>query len=296
MASSDRCSVRSQARAESMVGTASTVRHWLLLEHDGPWGERPLLDARLPGDLGRRLWRLEGTLGIRVLLIRRSDRDVAESGTCFAIRSGPREPWIERARLDAPEEVLDLDLEALARGERLGLEPYPGPLFAVCTHGRHDPCCAERGRPLAQWLSVARPEETWESTHVGGDRFAANLLAFPYGWYFGRLPADAGTVVADAYADGRIDLGHARGRSCFAIDVQAAELFLRADRRLDGLDEVAPGGVDRSGSETTAAFETPSGRFAVRVRRSAAAPERLTCHAAEERAAPAFDLVAIARD
>jgi hypothetical protein len=295
MASSERCSVRSEARVEPIAGTASTVRHWLLLEHDGPWGERPLLDARLPGDLGGELRRLERTTGIRVLLIRRPDRDAAASGTCFAIRSGPRDPWTERTTLGSPAEVLDLDLEALARGERPGLDPYPGRLFVVCTHGRHDPCCAERGRPLAQWLSVARPEETWECTHVGGDRFAANLVAFPYGWYFGRLAADDGTVVADAYADGRVDLRHARGRSCFPIDVQAAELFLRADRRLDGLDDVAPAGVERSGRETTAAFDTPSGPFAVRVRRSASEPVRLTCHAPEERAAPAFDLVAVER-
>jgi hypothetical protein len=295
MASPDRCSVRSEARREPLLGTASTVRRWLLLEHEGPWGERPLLDARLPGGLGRELARVGRQLGIRVLLIRRPDRDIVGSGTCFAISSGQPEPWIERTVLASPADVLDLDLPALSRGERPGLEPRAGPLFAVCTHGRHDPCCAERGRPLAQWLSVARPDETWESTHVGGDRFAANLLAFPYGWYFGRVAPDAGSIVADAYADGRIDLRHARGRSCFPIHVQAAELFLRVERRLDGLDDVAVRGTRRSGTGVTAMFDTAAGRFEVRLRRSAAEPTRLTCHAADERAAPAFDLVAIDR-
>jgi hypothetical protein len=293
MASPDRCSVRSEARGEPMLGTASTVRRWLLIEHEGPWGERPLLDARLPGGLGRELARLGRRLGIRVLLIRRPDRDVVGSGNCFLISSGPTEPWIERTALASPADVLHLDLSALSRGERPGLEPHAGPLFAVCTHGRHDPCCAERGRPLAQWLSVARPDETWESTHVGGDRFAANLLAFPHGWYFGRVAPDAGSIVADAYVDGRIDLRHARGRSCFPIDVQAAELFLRIERRLEGLDEVAVAGTRRSGTGVTATFDTASGRFQVRLRRSAARPTRLTCHGAEEREAPAFDLVAI---
>jgi hypothetical protein len=293
MASTDRCSVRSEARAEPLLGTASTVRRWLLLEHEGPWGERPLLDARLPGDLGRQLARLGRRLGIRVLLIRRPDRDVTGSGACFAVRSGPTDTWIERTVLQSPSDVLDLDLPALSRGERPGLEPHAGPLFAVCTHGRHDPCCAERGRPLAQWLSVARPDDTWESTHVGGDRFAANLLAFPHGWYFGRVPPDAGSIVADAYADARIDLRHARGRSCFPIDVQAAELFLRLERELDGLDDVVARAARRSGPDTEVVFDTVSGRFEVRVRRSAAAPTRLTCHAADERAAPTFDLVAI---
>jgi hypothetical protein len=165
----------------------------------------------------------------------------------------------------------------------------------VCTHGRHDPCCAERGRPLAQWLSVARPDQTWESTHVGGDRFAANLIAFPHGWYFGRVEADTGPVVADAYADGRVELRHARGRSCFAIDVQAAELFLRSDRGLDDLGDIDVRAVDRRVMDTSVAFDTPDGAFVVDVERSSAAPRLLTCHASEALAPPVFSPVRIER-
>jgi hypothetical protein len=289
----ERCAARSQARGESMSATASTVRRWLLLEHHGPWGERALLDARLPEGLGRQLRRLDRRLGIRVLLIRRPDRDVPDAGSCFAISSDPDRTWIERARLRRRRDVLDLDLEAFARGERLGLDSYDGPLFAVCTHGRHDPCCAERGRPLAQWLSVTHPEQTWESTHVGGDRFAANLVAFPHGWYFGRVEADAGPVIADAYLDGRVDLAHARGRSCFPIDVQAAELFLRTVRGLDALDDVTLRRVDREAVRTTAVFGTPAGAFAVAVERSSGDPVPLTCRAIDPLAPPVFALVGI---
>ena len=289
----ERCSARSQARDEPLLGTASTVRSWLLLEHVGPWGERPLLDARLPAGLGDELRRIERELGVRSLLIRRPDRDVPPSGTCFAIRSGPDDAWIERTRLDRPADVLDLDLASLARGERPGLEAHEGCLFLVCTHGRHDPCCAERGRPLAQWLSVARPHDTWESTHVGGDRFAGNIVAFPHGWYFGRVGHDAGSIVANAYADGRIDLRHARGRSCFPIDVQAAELFLRTQRGLDAVDDVSVASVSRAGSRSSVTFHSRDGRFSVVVERSVAEPMRLTCHAARERAAPSFELVAV---
>jgi hypothetical protein len=289
----ERCSARSQVRGESMSATASTVRRWLLLEHHGPWGERALLDARLPDGLGRELRRLDRHLGIRVLLIRRPDRDVPDAGACFAISSGPDRIWIERARLRRPRDVLDLDLEAFARGDRLGLDAYDGPLFAVCTHGRHDPCCAERGRPLAQWLSVTHPEQTWESTHVGGDRFAANLVAFPHGWYFGRVEADAGPVIADAFGDGRVDLAHARGRSCFSIDVQAAELLLRSVRGLDALEDVTLRRVERGAVRTTAAFDTRAGAFSVVVERAAAEPALLTCRAVDPLAPPVFDLVAI---
>src|SRR4029453_5830608 len=60
--------------------------------------------------------------------------------------------------------------------------------------GRHGACCAERGRPVAAALAQAHPEETWEVSHIGGDRFAGNLLVLPNGLYYGRL--DPGPALA----------------------------------------------------------------------------------------------------
>ena len=129
--------------------------------------------------------------------------------------------------------------------------------------------------------------------HVGGDRFAANLVAFPHGWYFGRVDHDAGTIVAGAYADGRIDLAHVRGRSCHPIDVQAADVFLRTERRLDGVDDVSFAGIRRSGARSAVRFETRAGGVIVTVERSSAPSMRLTCHATQDRSAPMFTPVAI---
>ena len=77
----------------------------------------------------------------------------------------------------------------------------------MCTNGRHDVCCAERGRPLYRALAEEFPEQTWECSHIGGDRFAGNAVCFPHGVYFGWLePQDApGTI--RRYAQGAIDLG-----------------------------------------------------------------------------------------
>ncbi len=191
------------------------------------------------------------------------------------------------------DDVFDLDLAALAAGRRPGLDPVDEPLFVVCTHGRHDPCCAERGRPVASALAGADADATWESTHVGGDRFAGNVVAFPHGWYFGRVvPGDAPRI-ASAYRDGRLDLEHARGRSCDPTDVQAAELALRLDRRIDGLDDVHPVRRVRDGDRRTVAFETPGGRAEVVVERAGAVPRPLTCHARHPRVPVAWRPVAV---
>jgi hypothetical protein len=244
--------------------------------------------------LGAELEQRCRTAGVRPLLIRRSPGANASTGvTCFAARSGPGTPWVETATLDTIGEALELDLDALGRGERIELEPHERALFLVCTHGRRDVCCAERGRPLAGALSRAYPDETWESTHIGGDRFAGNLLAFPHGLYFGRVRPEHAAEVAKTYLDGRLALEHLRGRSCYPFAVQAAEIALREREGLDGIDDVAPERADRDGDVLTATFSTPAGRRTVTLAVDASPPHFLTCQSLREEAAPAYRLVSI---
>ena len=108
-------------------------------------------------------------------------------------------------------EVHDLDVEALGAGRSPGLTPHAGPGLRVCTHGRHDTCCAERGRPVAAALAAAHPELTWEVSHIGGDRFAANALVLPHGLYYGRLDADS-VVGRGGRAPGRAAVAGAPAR------------------------------------------------------------------------------------
>ena len=280
-----------------MAGTASTVRSWLLLEDPGPWGRDALRDARLPERVGLELQRRCRAAGVRPLLIRRasSNASSADGLACLAIRSGPEPPWIERTRLPKATDTLDLDLPALGRGVRPGFEPVDGPLFLVCTHGRRDVCCAERGRPLARALATAVPGATWESSHVGGDRFAGNLIAFPHGLYLGRVGPDEAAEVARAYADGRVSLQHLRGRSCYPMPVQAAEHALRTREGFDRVDDVGLERTEERDGVSTSIFPTPKGRFSVSVAIEESAPSFLTCHSHVAEPAPAYRTISIER-
>ena len=280
-----------------MAGTASTVRSWLLLEDPGPWGRDALRDARLPERVGLELQRRCRAAGVRPLLIRRASSNASfEDGlACLAIRSGPEPPWIERTRLPKATDTLDLDLPALGRGVRPGFEPVDGPLFLVCTHGRRDVCCAERGRTLAQALASAFPDPTWESSHVGGDRFAGNLIAFPHGLYLGRVGPDEAAEVARAYADGRVSLQHLRGRSCYPMPVQAAEHALRTREGFDRVDDVGLERTEERDGVSTSIFPTPKGRFSVSVAIEESAPSFLTCHSHVAEPAPAYRTISIER-
>jgi len=201
---------------------------------------------------------------------------------------------IYRYRLDAGD-ILDLDLPSLGRGVRPGFEPIEGPLFLVCTHGRRDVCCAERGRPLAGALATVVPGATWESSHVGGDRFAGNLVAFPHGLYLGRVRADEAAEVARSYGNGRVSLRHLRGRSCYPMPVQAAEHALRTREGFDGVDDVVLERTEARQGVSTSIFATPMGRFSVAVAIEQSAPSFLTCHSHAAEPAPSYRTIAIVR-
>lgn len=264
MAEVFRCADASRARAEPLAGTAPTASNWLLLEHPGPWGRDALTDTPLPGGIGGQLRTRAAAADVRVQLIRRPGRDPDGSTTCFAIHSGPDEPWIERIELARFENAAAIDLERLGLGRRLGRgERHVGALFLVCTNGRRDPCCADRGRPLAEAMASAFPDETWQSTHHGGHRFAGNLLAFPHGLSFGRVEPHDGPSVARTYLSGRLDLGHLRGRTCRPEAAQAAEHAVREREGLDRIDDVRLEDGAPTGDGFSARFRTVAGRFEV---------------------------------
>lgn len=285
-----RCSLRSLAAGEPLAGTASTIRHWVLIEHAGPWGRDGLLDARLPEGLGRELRILERRTGARVLLIRRPDRVPRyDDGTvlCFAIDTA--DAWLGSVALGTIQDSLAMDPR-----DRSSFSPAGEPLFVVCTHGRRDPCCAERGRPVAIRLAAEFPDVAWESIHVGGDRFAANLVAFPHGLYHGRVEPEEGPEIAGGYRAGRIArLDRYRGRSSDPFPVQAADRALRTDLSLDLIDAVVPEHAEHRGERVEVHFATANGPYRVRLERTVGAPMRLTCHSSTEEAPPVWRVLEI---
>ena len=291
-----RCAGASLLRDEPILGTATHVRTWLLLEHTGPWGDQALRDARLPDGLGAALQQRAKDHRAKVLLIRRFSSKPDGGGIrVFAAHADPVRPRLESALLSDPREVLDVDLGSLRRGGSSGLTAYDGSLFCVCTNGRHDACCAERGRPVAKALDAAHPEETWEVSHVGGDRFAANMVVLPHGLYYGRLDPVSAIAVAGSQLAGELDLDHLRGRASFPMAVQAAEIHLRRDLGVTRRDDVVF--VERSVTDdlTVATFAVAGATYDVQVRTVRATSARLTCKAGRDNPVPAHQLVSLSR-
>lgn len=287
-----RCSTTSAALAEPMAGTASTVRAFLLLEVPGPWGVHALRDGRLPEDLSAELERRCEGLGVRPLLVRRHGRTRTRTVRAFGAYADPHEPWMQAVTLERPEDALDLALDRLSRGEPMGLDPHHDPVFLVCTHGRHDVCCAEQGRPIAAALAASHPQLTWECSHIGGDRFAGNVLVLPDGLYYGRADRQSGPQIVRRHLSGQLDLDHLRGRAGYRFPTQAAEWHLRRRLEVTGTSRLRLERERSSDGLTDVVFAVDgSQRWRVQVRTTRGEPCRLTCRSDRSRRPLRFELL-----
>lgn len=266
-----------------MAGTAPTEPVWLLVEHPGPWGRKAVAESRLPDDVRTFLAGLDG---IRVQLVRRHGGVSGPGVRVFVARlDDPAGPRVWTTVLDRVEALLDLDVAALGTGA--GLAPYDAPLWLVCTNGRRDRCCAEAGRPIASALSARWPESTWETTHLGGHRFAGTMLALPAGVVLGRLDVDSAIRACHDLEDGRLPVAAARGRAGLPGIAQFADLHLRGELGLDRVDDVTVRAVE--GDAVT--FGVPGATYVVRVAHTEGEPRRHSCADLKVKAGDVYDVV-----
>lgn len=314
-----RCSVAAAARDEPIFATASRVLRWLLVEQESPWGTSPFPESHLGPELTAGLQAQAAALGARPLLVRRPSTGVAGNAPARRVWLVDSRPGSEGVLTRLVADVAELADLPVAGGWTRSDEP----IFLVCAHGKHDTCCAVEGRPLAQALVRVAAEQTWECSHIGGDRFAPNLLVLPHGLYYGRVPVEAAEELVTASRAGRVLEPWLRGRAGFTPEAQAAQHHARERLGLLGVGDLLPlrqlatgpdttrvvlaggavGAVDGGSEEANEAMREAGdagdegvGDVVVVVRRVVSrAAYTLTCHAAEPRPVPTFQLVDLER-
>lgn len=271
-----RCSALSESLDEPLSGTVEQRTRWLLLEDRSAWGTDAVKDL-----FGTDAAARAKQLGLRVLLVRRREGDPAADTVrrAMLIDTVSREMAVRVVAGPA-----ELSVEALARDPVASFgAPMAGPMFLVCTNGKRDACCALRGRALMTALAVAHAADVWECTHLGGHRFAGNLVCLPDGIVYGRVSAADGPRLVEAYLGGRVDAAVLRGRSAWPAPAQAAEVLLRERLDLDGLGDVSLVDASVRGDVADVVLATADGqshRFALRAERSAP-PRPTSCRAHE---------------
>jgi hypothetical protein len=237
---SSSCAVTARAGSEELAGTAPVATGWMLVEQPGSWGPRALRESELDDEVAAALELAVAETPVRVQLVRRPGRRGHHGRplvrTVVLAHTGTR-PWAEVVELtdDAALAAIDPTVTLSARPPGIGL-PVRLPLLLVCTHGRRDRCCATHGRPIVDALAALHQDQVWEVSHIGGHRFAGNLVVLPDGLVYGGLDVPRALRTVDLHLAGRLELSHARGRSGQDRAVQAAELALRREIGEDHLD------------------------------------------------------------
>jgi len=276
------CADLARESDEPLAATASRIDNWFMIEYRGLWARDALTGSGLSDQVKQHL--LDQVRSVphgRLLFVRRPDRRGRPELVAFTAASRPDEIAVTRTEFEAYEDLRGLDLLSGAAVEH--------PLFLVCTHGKHDPCCARFGRPLYEALrDELAPDWVWQVSHIGGDRFAGNLVCLPEGLYYGRVDREMAGPVLDEHLTRRILIPSYRGRSIYSFAVQAAERVLRERTGLVGIDDLTLRGVVRRNASTRVTFAAAGETHELRVDEERGDLTRLTCSSESLERPPRF--------
>jgi hypothetical protein len=236
------CSDQSLSRGDPMYGTASAGSSWMLIELSGAWGPLAFLQSPniIDPQLGRAIVRRVETQRMRITAIRRHGRrSDTPRWRWFVAHCDVGAEALYQGEVDDPRDFLDIALDG--SDGTLSTDP----LVAICSHGKHDQCCAVRGRSACRAIADEFPEITWECSHLGGDRFAATMLILPEGLCYGRVDSADSADLVRRYFGGRLDNRFLRGRTSLPHAVQAAQYFAREEYGEDRINVLHPLDVER---------------------------------------------------
>jgi (2Fe-2S) ferredoxin len=270
----ERCAIRADEREDWMLGTAFPAARLLLVEQPLPWGSEGLRSSRFDRETALALEARGRDEGVRVQAVRRpggSPEGLPRRWMLVDTRDGVSS--IRWGEFTEDGELLELSFDTA------GVED-PDPIYLVCSHGRHDPCCGQRGRPVVAALAAGRPDRVWQASHLGGCRFAPTVLVLPLGLMYGRVPPSAAADLIASTEAGRLAEGMLRGRIGVPPAAQAALGFAHEQlgtRRSGDLSLVSATTVDQT--TVIVRIAGPEGHFDVTVERARVDAAGLTCAA-----------------
>lgn len=221
---------------EPLAGTAVSSKVWLFLEVNQPWTAKATSDNTLPEPVQAWLAEKGGLVNGRLQFIKqpRGERtNWAFFVACFADTGSS----VYRFDLASYDELFGLDLPAIvAEDTRYDAYRTDEPQILICTNGKRDVCCALHGVALLRALATANVPGLWETTHLGGHRFAPTLITLPDGVNYGRISPQDIPQLLTHLQNRTLWLEKLRGRVCYDAIVQVAEQFLREETAVFHLD------------------------------------------------------------
>jgi len=224
------------------------------------------------------LKQVAASAGARLAAIRREGRPKGPWRSIYAVTCLPGSEAIRECRvnIDDPRVITD-PFGEIDGSWSVGSEA----MWAVCTQGAHDPCCAVLGRPLLAAFTE-REIDIWQINHLGGDRFAANIIMFPEGHFFGRVSPRNLQEILEAADRKRVYIPLWRGRCSAPHLVQAAQHQAAQQFGADGYRDFPVWSIQETcGHQAMVRIKDQNLALDLpfQVTWSLPAPKRLTCHA-----------------
>lgn len=167
-------------------------------------------------------------LKTRPQLIRQQHSRNKDQLRLFVAFSDSVAPRLYEFNASTHEEFIPLDLcEVLDDPDAFADRRLTDERYFVCTNGQRDACCAIFGMRVYAELSRHCGDAAWQTTHLGGHRFAATLVSLPSGAVYGQLqPIDVAGLLK-AHRAGDVLVSKLRGMSYLDSVSQWAEIALR---------------------------------------------------------------------
>ncbi len=259
------CSIDSLNADEEMYGTAPRVDVWLLLEYRGRWSGSAFKDSKIPKAVKSHLDNaLKSISNSRLQLIKKRGNNDARLKFYIAV-SKEKKPRLYEFELSSYDDLLSLDIK---RGMRSKKHICAEKKYIMCTNGEYDMCCGKFGMPV--YLDLAKGKygpQTWETTHIGGHRFASTFVCLPHGVVYGRVrEGKVAEKIIDEFEHGKINLSSYRGRSCHAYEVQAAEYYLRKETGITDISVLILKNLKKDDKKSVVRFLSPHDNVTHKVR------------------------------
>ena len=265
------CAEVSLARNEPMIGTANKVDAWLMLEYRGEWRAKATTDNDLPESMNAWLDDVQQesiqrgmTPRIQFIKSERSQKDPL----VFFLAYGND---VFRHEFNSYEDIVSIN------PFDENVEPVEETLYFVCVNGQRDLCCSRLGSIAYRELREVCPDRCWRTTHLGGHRFAPNVLVLPDNLLYGRVFSDVMPEFVEHAESGKVYKPLLRGRGIYSPEQQVCELLANGAIRE----------IEDNGDGTYLCF-TDRGEETVVIEPPRPTPILASCGDAEEKLVPVF--------
>ena len=213
---------------EQLIGSAPQAENWILLEYPRTWAAKAYDASEIPDAVNAYVdEQLTQMPDSRLQLIQRRSRQLLTDLALYVIHAGYEVQRVRRFMLPTYDALVTLPLADIAAGRAELGETVDQPVIIVCTNAKRDTCCGRYGVPMYRALADSPYEHVWQTNHIGGHRFAATLVTFPHGIYYGRMHDVDRRDLLGAVGSKAMILNGYRGRACLPPHAQAAEYYLR---------------------------------------------------------------------